>query len=63
MSSISVGELINHLKSYPESYEVIMEWNWKEWDEVNHKSEQKHSVADINGIGCNDDFKEIRLLN
>ena len=63
MGSISVGELIDHLKSYPESYKVIMDWNWKEWDEINQKSVLKHSVADINGIACNDDYKEIRLLN
>lgn len=63
MSSILVGELIDHLKLYPESYEVIMDWTWKEWDEANQKSEQKHSIAYINGIARDDDYKEIRLLN
>lgn len=63
MSSISVGELISHLQSYPEDYEVIMDWRWKEWNEKTGKSERKASIAYINGISCDDGYREVRLMN
>ena len=57
MSSISVGELKNILEEYPDDYEVVMDWRWKEHGEV------KTAIAYINGICSKDDYKEVRLMN
>ena len=62
MSSITVKDLIDRLLLYPDDYEVIMNWNWKERNHLGDL-EEKHSVAMINGIERNDDFREVRLLN
>lgn len=63
MSSISVSELISHLQSYPDDYEVIMDWKWKEYNQAKDEVEQKHSIAFINGIERNDGYREVRLMN
>lgn len=57
MSSISVYELKKSLESYPDDYEVIMRWKWKENEGC------KESIAYINGIKLNEQHKEIELLN
>ena len=61
MSSITVRELITCLEQYPDNYEVIMSWYWKEKE--NGETKQKHSIAMINGVDSDDDYKEVRLLN
>ena len=60
MSSISVGELKRFLESYPDNYEVIM--SLTEYDPTK-KDKRKHSIAFINGIKCDDDYREVRLMN
>ena len=62
MSSITVGELRERLKEYPDDYEVIMEWHWKEKNQIGDII-SKNSIAMINAIGRNDGYREIRLLN
>ena len=62
MSSITVGELIERLKEYPDDYEVIMEWHWKEKNQIGDII-SKNSIAMINAIGSKDDYKEVRLFN
>lgn len=57
MSSISVGELKYILSMYPDDYEVIMEITTK------YDVEAGTSVAFINGVKPNNEFKEIRLMN
>lgn len=57
MSSISVGELRYILNKYPDDYEVIMQLTTK------YDIEAGTSIAFINGIEVNDEFKEIRLMN
>ena len=57
MSSISVGELRYILNKYPDDYEVIMKITTK------YDIEAGTSIAFINGIEVNDEFKEIRLMN
>lgn len=57
MSSISVGELKYILSKYPDDYEVIVELTTK------YDIEAGTSIAFINGIEVNDEFKEIRLMN
>lgn len=60
MSSILVGELQDMLKQYPDDYEVIM--SLTEYD-PNSENHQKHSIAYINGVGVDDDFREVKLMN
>ena len=57
MSNISVGELRYILNKYPDDYEVIMQLTTK------YDIEAGTSIAFINGIEVNDEFKEIRLMN
>ena len=57
MGSISVGELKYILSNYPDDYEVIMQLTTK------YDIEAGTSIAFINGIEVNDEFKEIRLIN
>lgn len=57
MSSISAGELKYFLSKYPDDYEVIMKITTK------YDIEAGTSIAFINGIEVNDEFKEIRLMN
>ena len=57
MSSISVGELKYILSKYPDDYEVIMQLTTK------YDIEAGTSIAFINGIDGNDDWKELRLMN
>lgn len=57
MSSIFVGELKYILSKYPDDYEVIMQLTTK------YDIEAGTSIAFINGIKVNDEFKEIRLIN
>lgn len=57
MSSISVGELKYCLEEYPDDYEVIMNWKWKE------NGDSKEAIAYINGIKLDNDYREVRLLN
>lgn len=60
MSSITVGELKNHLDYYPDDYEVIMYITEFSKDMPNN---QKNSIAYINGIKPDDDYKELHLMN
>ena len=57
MSSLLVGELKEILENVPEDYEVIME--------IRTRCDMKAgtSIAYINGVKRDDDFKEIRLMN
>lgn len=57
MSSISVYELRKELEMYPDDYEVIMDWKWRE------DGESKQSIAYINGIRVDDYHQEVRLMN
>lgn len=57
MSSISVGELKYILSMYPDDYEVIMEITTK------YDVEAVTSIAFINGIKSDNEFREIRLMN
>lgn len=57
MSSISVGELRYILSRYPDDYEVIMEITTK------YDVEAGTSIAFINGVKPNNEFREIRLMN
>lgn len=60
MSSITVGELKSYLDYYPDDYEVIMYITEFSKDMPNN---QKHSIAYINGIKQDDDYKELHLMN
>ena len=57
MSSLLVGELKDVLENVPEDYEVIVE--------IRTGCDMKAgtSIAYINGVKRDDDFKEIRLMN
>lgn len=57
MSNISVGELRYILSRYPDDYEVIMEITTK------YDVEAGTSIAFINGVKPNNEFREIRLMN
>ena len=57
MSSIPVGELKYILSMYPDDYEVIMEITTK------YDVEAGTSIAFINGVKPNNEFREIRLMN
>lgn len=57
MSSISVGDLKTVLADYPEDYEVIMEITTR------YDVKAGTSIAYINGVKPDDDFREIRLIN
>ena len=57
MSSILVGELKDILENVPEDYEVIMEIR------TGCDTNAGTSIAYINGVKIDDDFKEIRLMN
>ena len=57
MSSISVGELKYILSKYPDDYEVVMEITTK------HDIKAGSSIAFVNGIKPNNEFREIRLTN
>lgn len=57
MSSISVGELKYILSRYPDDYEVIMEITTK------YDVEAGTSIAFINGVKPNNEFREIKLMN
>lgn len=61
MSSISVGELKNILENYPNDYEVIM--SIKHNYPISKESGEKGWIAHINGIGVDDNFREIKLMN
>ena len=61
MSSISVGELKDILKNYPDDYEVIMAIKHKY--SISKESGGKGWIAFINRVATNDDFREIRLMN
>ena len=56
MSSIPVGELKYILSMYPDDYEVIMEITTK------YDVEAGTSIAFINGVKPNNEFREIRLM-
>ena len=57
MSSILVGELKDILENVPDDYEVIMEIT------TGCDTKAGTSIAYINGVKIDDDFKEIRLMN
>ena len=57
MSSLLVGELKDILEIVPEDYEVIMEIR------TGCDTKAGTSIAYINGVKIDDDFKEIRLMN
>ena len=57
MSSISAGELKYILSKYPDDYEVIMKITTK------YDIEAGTSIAFINGVKPNNEFREIRLMN
>ena len=57
MSSLLVGELKDILENVPEHYEVIMEIR------TGCDTKAGTSIAYINGVKIDDDFKEIRLMN
>lgn len=62
MSSILVGELKSHLEEYPDDYEVIMEIASREKNHLGDY-EDKISIAFINGIRAENDYREVRLMN
>lgn len=57
MSSLLVGELKDILENVPEDYEVIMEIR------TGCDTKAGTSIAYINGVKKDDEFKEIRLMN
>ena len=57
MSSLLVGELKDILENIPEDYEVIMEIR------TGCDTKAGTSIAYINGVKTDDEFKEIRLMN
>ena len=57
MSSLLVGELKDILENVLEDYEVIMEIR------TGCDTKAGTSIAYINGVKIDDDFKEIRLMN
>lgn len=57
LSSILVSELKAILEDVPEDYEVIMEIT------TGCDTKAGTSIAYINGVKRNDEFKEIRLMN
>ena len=57
MSSLLVGELKDILENVPEDYEVIMEIR------TGCDTKSGTSIAYINGVKRDDEFKEIRLMN
>ena len=57
LSSILVGELKDILENVPEDYEVIMEIT------TGCDTKAGTSIAYINGVKRDDEFKEIRLMN
>lgn len=57
MGSITVGELKSILNLYPDDYSAIMRIN------TFIDGEHKKSIAYINGIEKDDEFKEVRLMN
>ena len=57
MSSILVSELKDILENVPEDYEVIMEIT------TGCDTKGGTSIAYINGVNRDDEFKEIRLMN
>lgn len=61
MSSISVGELKSILDNYPDDYEVIMSIKHKY--PISKESGKKGWMAYINGVGADEKYKEIRLMN
>ena len=57
LSSILVGEMKDILEYVPEDYEVIMEIT------MGCDTKAGTSIAYINGVKRDDEFKEIRLMN
>lgn len=57
MSSLLVGELKDILENVPEDYEIIMEIR------TGCDTKAGTSIAYINGVKKDDEFKEIRLMN
>ena len=57
MSSILVSELKAILDDLPEDYEVIMEIT------TGYDTKAGTSIAYINGVKRDDEFKEIRIMN
>ena len=57
MSSILVSELKAILENVPEAYEVIMEIT------MGCDTKAGTSIAYINGVRKDEEFKEIRLMN
>ena len=57
MSSLLVGELKDILGNVPEDYEVIMEIR------TGCDTKAGTSIAYINGVRRDEEFKEIRLMN
>lgn len=57
MSSLLVCELKDILENVPEDYEVIMEIR------TGCDTKAGTSIAYINGVKKDDEFKEIRLMN
>ena len=57
LSSLLVGELKDILENVPEDYEVIMEIR------TGCDTKAGTSIAYINGVKRDDEFKEIRLMN
>ena len=57
MSSILVSELKTILENVPEDYEVIMEIT------TGYDTKAGTSIAYINGVKRNEEFKEVRLMN
>lgn len=61
MSSISVGELKNILENYDDDDEVVMYIRHKY--DISKESGEKGWVTYINGIGYEEDWHEVRLMN
>ena len=57
LSSLLVGELKDILENVPEDYEVIMEIR------TGCDTKAGTSIAYINGVRRDEEFKEIRLMN
>lgn len=61
MSSISVGELKNILDQYPDDAEVVMYIHHKY--DISKESGVKGWMAYINGVGIDERYDVVRLMN
>lgn len=60
---MTVKELIDCLQTCPEDYYVLMDFRWKEWDNIKQESVNKCKSVYLDLIKQDDHFNEIRLTN